>query len=267
VIDTVLRVAFVVVAVAAGLMGVAMLAYPADTGDYFAWQLGPVPLASLVGGLFVASTLVFGLAIRRSWVEVRGVVAAVLGLTVPMLAATIVHEDVFTFSRPVAVVWVVLFVASPLTYGAVLVLRRDEAADADAPGLPDTVRAGFAALATAFVGFAVLCWIGRLSVAEVVPFDLTPMGAAFLGAWSLFVAVLALWPAVRPTEELELPLIALVAYPLAGVVSALLTWDEFTGGQLIWVLALLGVAVAALAQLRPKLPVTRRLSDYTGSRT
>ena len=55
----------------------------------------------------------------------RGLVAGVLALTLPTLAATS-HSEVFDFSRAVAVIWLILFVASPLTYGSILVLRRGE---------------------------------------------------------------------------------------------------------------------------------------------
>jgi hypothetical protein len=104
-VDRVLDVAFAIVAVVAGIVGVVMLVAPGSTDDYFSWELGPPPLASLVGGLYVASTVVFGLAIGQAWGAVRGLVAGVLALTLPTLAATLIHSEVFDFSRPVAVIW------------------------------------------------------------------------------------------------------------------------------------------------------------------
>ena len=56
------RILCALVALAAGIVGVAMLVAPGSTGRYFSWALGPPPLAALVGAFSVASTLVFGAA-------------------------------------------------------------------------------------------------------------------------------------------------------------------------------------------------------------
>ena len=46
----VLMAAAIVVATAAGIVGVIMLVAPTSTGTYFAWALAPPGLAALVGG-------------------------------------------------------------------------------------------------------------------------------------------------------------------------------------------------------------------------
>src|SRR5215210_251081 len=139
--DRVLTVAFAIVALAAGIVGIVMLAAPGSTGDYFSWALGPPPLATLVGGLYVASTVVFGLGIGRAWGGVRGLVAGALGLTLPTLTATLVHSEVFDFGRPVAVIWLVLLAGSPATFGTILLMRLHE------PGVAGPPRAGGVRLA------------------------------------------------------------------------------------------------------------------------
>jgi hypothetical protein len=205
-----------------------------------------------VGGLYVASTLVFGVAARCSWGEVRGLVAAVLALTVPTLTATLVHSDVFDFSRAVAVVWIVLFVGSPLTYGTILFLRRRVAVD-PGPPLPVAMRFLLALLAAALVVFALLCWIDRGTAASLVPFALAPMGAAFLGAWALFLAVLAGWPALHGGwTEARLPLLGLAAYPLGAVAAAIRSVDELepAGRAVVYGIVLCGVAACAVYGLR-----------------
>jgi hypothetical protein len=247
-IDLVLWIAFGIVAAVAGLVGVVMLVAPGDTEDYFAWGLGPEPLAALVGGFYVASTVVFALAIRRPWREVRGLVAAVLGLTIPTLTATLVHSEVFDFSRPVAVIWLLLFIGSPLTYGTILVLRRSE--DAGGPRVEPTVLGAlFAALAAALAGFAFLCWFARVSASDLVPFALSPMGGAFLGAWALFLAVLAAWAWRGRPDEGRIPLIGLVAYPAGALVAAVRTWGDLEGAREAWVLVLFAIAVLAFVAL------------------
>jgi hypothetical protein len=245
-VDRVLDVAFAIVAVVAGIVGVVMLMAPGSTGDYFSWELGPPPLASLVGGLYVASTVVFGLAIAQAWGAVRGLVAGVLALTLPTLAATLIHSEVFDFSRAVAVIWLILFVASPLTYGSILVLRRT-ARVAGGPPLPGRLRMSLGALAVVLTAFGLLTWVDRTAAEELVPFALAPMGAKFLGAWSLFLAVLAAWAAsAGRRDEARIPLVGLLAYAVGALGAGLRSLgdlDETTRWP--WLAAF--VVIAALA--------------------
>ena len=117
-----LMTAAIVVATAAGIVGAIMLVAPTSTGTYFAWPLGPPGLAALVGGFYVVSAPVFAYAGTRPAVEVRGLAAAVLAFTVPTLVATYLHRDIFDFSRLMAIAWVVLFIASPITFCAVVMV-------------------------------------------------------------------------------------------------------------------------------------------------
>ena len=89
----------IVVATAGGIVGAVMLIAPSSTGRYFAWPLGSQALAALVGDFYVVSAAVFASAGRRPAIEVRGLAAAVLAFTIPTLAATYVHRDVFDFDR------------------------------------------------------------------------------------------------------------------------------------------------------------------------
>jgi len=52
---TACRAWFGAVVVAATVSGLVLLIWPDDTGQFFSWGLGPPPLASLVGGLYLAS--------------------------------------------------------------------------------------------------------------------------------------------------------------------------------------------------------------------
>ena len=254
-IDVVLRVAFLIVAVVAGLVGLVMLIDPGSTDDYFSWALGPPPLASLVGGLYVASSLVFGVASSRAWGEVRGLVVAVLGLTLPTLVATLVHAEVFDFSRAIAIVWIVLFVGSPATFGTILLLRRRVRVDRG-PALPRAMRAALGALAVALVAYALLCWLDRSSAESFVPYELAPMGAAFLGAWSVFLALLSAWPALRGGwSEARIPLLGLSAYAAGAAAAALRSYGGLDpDGRAAYLAALVAVAGLAAYALRSNSP-------------
>jgi hypothetical protein len=239
------RAAFLTVAVAATAVGAVMVVAPGSTGSTFAWGLGPPPLAALVGWLYLASAVVFGLAAFRPWEEVRGLCAAALALTLPTLAATLIHAEVFDFGRPAAVVWLILFFAFPAIFGGLLAARRGRVRG---PLLPPAIRAGLALLAGALGLCAVAVWVDVAAASSRSPFELAPMGGRFVGAWLAFGAVLAAWPAVRGTAvEARLPLLALALYPLGALAAAGLHYDALgpPGRRLVYLLALALVAAFA----------------------
>ncbi len=220
------------VAFAAGLVGVLMVAAPASSGTYFSWALGPPPLASLVGAFYVASAFVFGwAAAREDWAGMRGLCVAVFGLTLPTLAATSQHLDVFDFSRWQAIAWVVLFVASPILFGASLLLMRGTVVAAG-PRLASWARGALGALAACYGAVAVVLWCSPHVVARHGPFAVAGLGAGFAGAWAAFLAVSAGFAAWRDRwHEARLPLVALVAWPAAAIASAAARADELRSGN------------------------------------
>jgi hypothetical protein len=220
------------VAFAAGLVGVLMVAAPASSGTYFSWALGPPALASLVGALYIASAFVFGwAAARASWAAMRGLCVAVFGLTLPTLAATSQHLDVFDFTRWQAIAWVALFIASPILFGASLFVMRGTVVT-EGPRLAGWARPVLTVLAAAYGAVAVLLWGWTDQVARHGPFPVAGLGAGFAGAWAAFLAVSAGFAAWRDRwHEARLPLAVLVAWPVAAVASAAARADELRSGN------------------------------------
>jgi hypothetical protein len=220
------------VAFAAGLVGVLMVAAPASSGSYFSWALRPAPLASLVGAFYVASAFVFGwAAAREDWAGMRGLCVAVFGLTLPTLAATSQHLDVFDFSRWQAIAWVVLFVASPILFGASLFALRGTAVR-DGPRVPGWARWVLGALAAGYGAVAVLLWWFPEVVSRHGPFGVAALGARFAGAWAAFLAVTAGFAAWRARwHEARLPLVVLVIWPVSAIASAVARADELRSGN------------------------------------
>ena len=120
---------FVIVVAAAGISGLVLLLAPGSTGRYFSWTLRPRAAAAVIGGLYVASAIVFAWALTASRRQARPLVVGILGLAVPTLVLTIVYDEVFDFSRWQAVLWVVLFVSAPVSAAAILATTA-----ADDPG-------------------------------------------------------------------------------------------------------------------------------------
>lgn len=238
----ILRILLGGVALAAGITGVALLASPADTGDFFSWELEPAPLAALIGGSYLASLLVFGVALRASWVEVRGLVIGTLALTIPMLVSTFTHLGVFDFDRWQAWGWVGLFIASPLAFGTVILRLRGEAEGSGGWPAPwAMVVAGV--LAVIFVAVAVLLWIDPSRVAGILfPFDLPPFGGRVLGCWVAFLAFLAGWIATHTREESWIPALGLTAFSAGALGGAILTLDGIQPAEVyLAVLAILTI--------------------------
>jgi hypothetical protein len=141
-----------------------------------------------------------------------------LAFTLPTIAATYLHRDIFDFDRLFAIAWVVLFIASPVTFALLLWSGRRAQPPPGDPRVHPAARVVLAALSIAFAGLAVWFWI---STSGPVPFDVAPLGARFLAAWLAFFSVLAAWPAVRPARsEARVPLLALSAYGTGGLLAA-----------------------------------------------
>jgi hypothetical protein len=86
---------------------------------------------------------------------------------------------------------------------------------------------------------------------------MAPLGARFLAAWLAFFAVLAGWPALRPTlSEGRVPLLSLVAYGVGGLLAAAVHPGQLGAGTLGYLAALVGVvAIAGLTLVRGYRPV------------
>jgi hypothetical protein len=243
---TTARAGFGAVVAAAGVSGLALLIWPDETGQFFSWGLGPPPLASLVGGLYLASAVTFGVAIGLPWRSARSLVAASVALTIPTLIATFVHLDVFDFGRWQAWAWVALFVAAPPFWIAMLVVnhaaeRRAETRVRGPAGV------ALLALALVLVGLAIVLWVDPTAGDRVLPFEPSPLGGRFVGSWLAFLAVMAIWAAIRPSEA-QLPLIALIAYPAGALVAGLRSFPDLAPPGARWAyLVVLGLACAVFS--------------------
>jgi hypothetical protein len=102
-------------------------------------------------------------------------------------------------------------------------------------------------LAIAFAGLAVWFWV---LTSGPVPFEVAPLGARFLAAWLAFFAVLAGWPALRPTRaEARVPLLSLIAYGVGGLLAAAIHPGQLEAGALGYLAVLVGVVTIALLAL------------------
>lgn len=219
------RAGFGAVVLAAAVSGLALLIAPASTGQYFSWGLGPPPLAALVGGLYLASAVTFGVALRLPWPGVRSLLAASVVLTTPTLVFTLAHIDIFDMGRWQAWAWLALFAAAPPFWAGLLWAgRHGRSAATRTSGALSVAMVAIAVLAAIW---AIVMWIDPQTAWRPVPFDFAGLGGRFVGAWLGFGAVMAAWFGLRPHERL-LPSVALATYPAGALVAGLRSIADFS---------------------------------------
>ena len=243
------RSAFLVLVMAAGLIGIALVAVPAATGEFFAWDLAPEPLAAFAGGVYVGSAAAYAVALPREEREVRGLVLGAVVLSISVFVITLAYLELFDFDRLQAWTWVALFAGFSVVTTAVFVLGPPAAVEGPAQPLPPAVRLVLAAIALVLGSLALALWIDPTGLAGAGPFDLPPLGGRFAGSWVALLAVLAGWAAARDRrDEARLSAIALVTLPAGALVAALRTLSDLepAGGYLVALVLLLLVGVAVL---------------------
>ena len=208
--ELVRRAAFLMLVVAAGAVGLALLIVPEATGSFFAWTLAPSPLAAFAGGVYVGSAVVYAVGIRAA--AARSLVVAAVVLSISVLTVTLVHLEVFDLHRLQAWAWLVLFAGFAAVTTALAFGRYPRRPSGP---LPAATRGVFAVSATGLAVAGVALW------ADPGAFDLPPLGGRFAGSWTVMLAVLTAWPAVTNRRaEAVLPALALIALPAGALVAA-----------------------------------------------
>ena len=229
--------AFLVLALAAALTGVALLAVPGATGQFFSWGLGPEPLAAFAGGVYVGSAAAYAAALPQAWPRVRGLVLGAAVLSVSVFIVTLAHLDQFDFDRLQAWAWVVLFAGFALLTLGLLALRSTEArsrADGaasprigQATVLPTWTRLALFSIAAVLAALALALWIHPSGLSGPSPFELTPLGGSFAGCWIALIAVVTACAGVRnTTQEARLPILVMIALATGALIAALRTISD-----------------------------------------
>jgi hypothetical protein len=229
--------AFLMLALAAGAVGVALLIVPAATSTFFAWDLQPASLAAFAGGVYLASAAVYAVALRAPAREAHALVVAAVVLSVSVLTGTLAHLELFDFGRLQAWAWVALFAAFG-TVTCVLAVRGPWW-PAPGPRLPLWARGLLGVAASLLAGVALALWI------DPSAFSLPPLGGRFAGSWAAMLGTLAAYPALSGRRrEARLPALALVVVPAGALVGA-----ARTGADPGYLLALAALIVAGAAAL------------------
>lgn len=216
------RLIFFAVAVAAGISGAALVAFPAATSTYFSWPLGPPALAATIGANYLLAAAAYGMALRdggpgRRWGEARTMLVGVVALSLPIFLVTLGHLAAFDLARWQAWAWLVLFAAFPIAAAGTLWSFGAPVAPGDGDGRPRPVmRAALWIYAGAFAALALVALI-RPSLAAGPPLSAGPLGVRVLAGWLVFAATLAALSASRPRAETRAARAVLPWFPVAFV--------------------------------------------------
>ncbi|MBD0282459.1 MAG: hypothetical protein ICV69_09760 [Thermoleophilaceae bacterium] len=242
------RSAFLLLVLAAGLIGIALVAVPGATGEFFSWDLGPEPLAAFAGGVYVGSAVAYAAALPRGEREVRGLVLGAVVLSVSVFVITLVHLDQFDFDRLQAWAWVVLFGGFSVATAGIFVVGPTESPNQPAEPLVPAARLLLAVVGIVLGALAVALWRDPVRLAGASPFELPPLGGRFAGSWVALVAVLAGWAAVRNrADEARLSALALLALSAGALVAALRTLPDLDPATGYIVVLVLLVATGGVA--------------------
>ena len=269
-VSLVRRSAFLLLVIAAGLIGVALVAVPGATGEFFSWDLGPEPLAAFAGGVYVGSATAYAVALRHGERTVSGLVAGAAVLSVSVLVITLVHLDQFDFDRLQAWAWVVLFAGFSLVTVGLLALGNPEGPDEPAEPPAPRARLVLAAVAALLGTLATALWIDPTALAAAGPFDLSPLGGRFAGSWVALLAVLAGWAALRNrVDEARLSVLALITLPAGALIAALRTLPDLdpAGWYIAVMVGLLATGAMLLRGLQPAPTQGRRRAERRSRRS
>ncbi len=228
-------------ALAAGMVGVALLIVPGATGAFFAWGLGPASLAAFAGGVYVASAVVYAVALRAPGARV----ARARGgrrRAVRLRAREHARAPRGVRLRPAAGVGVGGAVRGFGVTTCVLAVRGPWW-PTPGPRLPLWTRGLLGALASLLGGVAARC--GSTRPRSRSP----PLGGRFAGSWVAMLATLAAYAALtNRRREARLPALALIALPAGALVAAARTGADPGYLLALALLAAAGAAVLAVSE-------------------
>jgi hypothetical protein len=244
------RGAFLLLVLAAGLIGIALVAVPAATGEFFSWDLAPEPLAAFAGGVYVGSAAAYAFALDRPAAEVRGLVAGAVVLSVSVLIITLSHTEQFDFDRLQAIMWLVLFAGFAAVTAFLLAVER---APDDGPPerLAGPTRALLGAVALAGGALALALWVDPTAFDG--PIELPPLGGRFAGSWVALVAVVCGWAAIRDrADEARAAAPLLIGLPAGALIAGLRTFGELdpAGARAAYLAVLAALVLGGVAVAR-----------------
>jgi hypothetical protein len=236
-----------VLAIANGLF---LYVLPGSADTDYAWSIQPPASAAFLGAGYIAGAVATALVVfaSRRWRSAQPLGAALIVLSVALLAATIVHNDRYKWDYPPTWLWTAVYTLAPF---AIVWLALPQRAITDVPAADQRLRAlralSLAAGLVLVIG-AILLFAMPVELGEHWPWMLTPLLARAVASWYAMVGTALLWCAVglRAPGEVFIPYATLATWCIGLLLIPALHSDEMTGtdAALIAYLAVMGALLA-----------------------
>ncbi len=212
-----------------------LFAFPARTGELFAWPIAPPLSAFFLASAYVGGIRFFvGVALARRWHHVAAGLPAVVVFAGALLVATLLHLDRFSHNLSF-LVWMALYVTTPFVVAAVALVQRPRD-----PRTPDAVDAAISrgwrtvlvAVGAAALVFGIAVFAMPEAAVEFWAWKLTPLTAQVTGAVLSLTGVVnaallwdSRWSSFRIVFQAQLVSLVAIAVSLVAGRDALL-WDR-----------------------------------------
>jgi hypothetical protein len=222
---------------------------PAHAATGYAWAIRPPASAAFLGAGYLAGIVATALVVFAAdrWRSAQPLAAALVVLSVGLLAATLLHTDRFRWGYPPTWAWTAVYALAPF---GVLVLARRQRALTTRPQRADPRLAVLRALSlvcgAAMLAGAIALFALPTELGAHWPWPLTPLLAQAVAAWIAMIGAALLWCAYDLREPAE----AFIPYATLGAwCLALLALPALHSGDLHGPAASLPLYLAALAAL------------------
>jgi FtsH-binding integral membrane protein len=259
------RAGVVLLLVLAVANGAFLYLVPTYAATHYAWLIVPPINAAFLGAGFLAGTVATALVVfgTERWRSLRTLAPPLFVLAGMLLAATIIHADRLRWDYPPTWGWTAVYAAVPL---AVAFLWRRQERNAEPTPAPDralrTVRALSAGLGGLLVAFAAPLFVSPTDLAELWPWQLTPLLARAVASWFAMIGVMLLacaWSMRRPNEAI-IPYATLLAWSLLLLLLPLLHGQDIVrdGVELtVWSAVMVALVLLSLLALFRAVPAAR----------
>jgi hypothetical protein len=165
-------------------------------GQRFAWDIQPPPTAFLVGSGYLGGAYFFARVVfERRWHRVGAGFLPVAAYTLVMLLATLVHWDRFEPGHLPFLVWLILYIVTPLGLPLIWVLNRKTDPGTAGPDellVAPALRRVMAAIGGLVVIGSLLIFLLPEAAADLWPWTLSPLTARVLAGWHVLLGAGAL---------------------------------------------------------------------------
>ena len=259
------RTGVVLLLVLAVANGVFLYLLPAYTATHYAWLIAPPISAAFLGAGFLAGTVATGLVVfaAERWRSLRTLAPPLFVLAGMLLAATIIHSDRLRWEYPLTWGWAAVYATVP--FGVAFLWRRQERnaepAPAPHPGLR-AVRVLSAGLGGLLVASAAPLFLWPTDLAQLWPWEVTPLLARAVASWYGMIGVMLLvcaWSLRRPHEAI-IPYATLLAWSLLLLLLPLFHDADIARDgveRTVWMAVMVALVLLSILALFRAVPAAR----------